>query len=152
MISCLSVYLKIRYFSTTKIDLFHSDVFNECFRFFVLDEADGLLKQGYEGFINRVHGQIPKVTSDGRRLQMVVCSATLHAFEVKKMAEKLMYFPTWVDLKGQDSVPDTVHHVIVPVDPRQVSKYRVFEKEGHTESGSKLINFLPEIPRKKISY
>jgi len=88
-------------------------------RFFVLDEADGLLKQGYEGFINRVHGQIPKVTSDGRRLQMVVCSATLHAFEVKKMAEKLMYFPTWVDLKGQDSVPDTVHHVIVPVDPRQ---------------------------------
>ena len=72
---------------------------------------------------------------------MVVCSATLHAFEVKKMAEKLMYFPTWVDLKGQDSVPDTVHHVIVPVDPRQVSKYRVFEKEGHTESGSKLINF-----------
>ena len=87
-------------------------------RFFVLDEADGLLKQGYEAFINRVHGQIPKVTSDGRRLQMVVCSATLHAFEVKKMAEKLMYFPTWVDLKGLDSVPDTVHHVIVPVDPR----------------------------------
>ena len=87
-------------------------------RFFVLDEADGLLKQGYEAFINRVHGQIPKVTSDGRRLQMVVCSATLHAFEVKKMAEKLMYFPTWVDLKGQDSVPDTVHHVVVPVDPR----------------------------------
>ena len=65
------------------------------------------------------------------------------------MAEKLMYFPTWVDLKGQDSVPDTVHHVIVPVDPRQVSKYRVFEKEGHAESGSKLINFLPEIPRGK---
>ena len=87
-------------------------------RFFVLDEADGLLKAGYEGFINRVHGMIPKVTSDGRRLQMVVCSATLHAFEVKKMAEKLMYFPTWVDLKGQDSVPDTVHHVVVPVDPR----------------------------------
>ena len=35
------------------------------------------------------------------------------------MAEKLMYFPTWVDLKGQDSVPDRVHHVVVPVDPRQ---------------------------------
>ena len=54
-------------------------------RFFVLDEADGLLKQGYEGFINRVHAQIPKVTSDGRRLQMVVCSATLHAFEGKNL-------------------------------------------------------------------
>ena len=87
-------------------------------RFFVLDEADGLLKAGCEGFISRVHNMIPKVTSDGRRLQMVVCSATLHALEVKKMAEKLMYFPSWVDLKGLDAVPDTVHHVIVPVDPR----------------------------------
>ena len=51
-------------------------------RFFVLDEADGLLKQGYEGFINRIHSQMPKITSDGKRLQMVVCSATLHSFEV----------------------------------------------------------------------
>ena len=23
-----------------------------------------------------------------------------------------MHFPTWVDLKGQDSVPETVHHVV----------------------------------------
>ena len=23
-----------------------------------------------------------------------------------------MHFPTWVDLKGQDSVPDTLHHVV----------------------------------------
>lgn len=29
---------------------------------------------------------MPKITADGRRLQMIVCSATLHAFEVKKMA------------------------------------------------------------------
>ena len=28
-----------------------------------------------------------------------------------------MHFPTWVDLKGQDSVPETVHHVICYVDP-----------------------------------
>lgn len=55
-------------------------------RFFVLDEADGLLKAGYGELIDRLHRQIPKITSDGRRLQMVVCSATLHAFEVKKMA------------------------------------------------------------------
>ena len=55
-------------------------------RFFVLDEADGLLKQGYTDLIDRLHRQIPKITSDGRRLQMIVCSATLHAFEVKKMA------------------------------------------------------------------
>ncbi len=23
-----------------------------------------------------------------------------------------MHFPTWIDLKGQDSVPETVHHVV----------------------------------------
>lgn len=55
-------------------------------RFFVLDEADGLLKQGFGGMIERLHRQIPKIASDGRRLQMIVCSATLHAVEVKRMA------------------------------------------------------------------
>ncbi|KAL1502170.1 hypothetical protein ABEB36_007355 [Hypothenemus hampei] len=87
-------------------------------RFFVLDEADGLLKQGYSDFIDRLHKQMPKITADGKRLQMIVCSATLHAFEVKKMAEKLMHFPTWIDLKGEDAVPETVHHVVVKVDPQ----------------------------------
>jgi len=28
-----------------------------------------------------------------------------------------MHFPTWVDLKGQDSIPETVHHVVCYVDP-----------------------------------
>ncbi len=28
-----------------------------------------------------------------------------------------MHFPTWVDLKGQDAVPDTVHHLVCYVDP-----------------------------------
>ena len=23
-----------------------------------------------------------------------------------------MYFPTWIDLKGADAVPETVHHVV----------------------------------------
>lgn len=88
-------------------------------RFFVLDEADGLLKQGYTDLIDRLHRQIPKITSDGRRLQMIVCSATLHSFEVKKLSERLMHFPTWVDLKGEDAVPETVHHVVCMVDPQK---------------------------------
>lgn len=54
------------------------------------------------------------MTSDGARLQMIVCSATLHSFEVKKLADTLMHFPTWVDLKGEDAVPESVHHVVVP--------------------------------------
>jgi len=55
-------------------------------KFFVLDEADGLLKAGYTKQIHSMHSQIPKVTQDGKRLQMIVCSATLHDFEVKKLA------------------------------------------------------------------
>lgn len=86
-------------------------------RFFILDEADGLLSAGNDKLINRIHALIPKVAPDGVRLQMVVCSATLHNFDVKKMADRLMHFPQWVDLKGQDSVPETVHHVITLVDP-----------------------------------
>ncbi|XP_072024560.1 ATP-dependent RNA helicase DDX1-like [Amphiura filiformis] len=93
-------------------------------RFFILDEADGLLKAGYGEQINRMWQQIPKVTADGKRLQMVVCSATLHNFDVKKLAEKIMYFPMWVDLKGQDSVPETVHHVVVRVDPRKDTSWQ----------------------------
>eukprot|EP00064_Thunnus_orientalis_P016415 superscaffoldBa00003253_g16480 len=87
-------------------------------RFLVLDECDGLLSAGYTDFINRIHNQIPQVTSDGKRLQVIVCSATLHSFDVKKLSERIMHFPTWVDLKGEDSVPETVHHVVVPVNPK----------------------------------
>ncbi|XP_050521813.1 ATP-dependent RNA helicase Ddx1 [Daktulosphaira vitifoliae] len=88
-------------------------------RFFILDEADGLLKQRYTPLIENMHRQMPKITHDGKRLQMIVCSATLHDFEVKKLASKLMHFPTWVDLKGEDTVPETVHHVVVTIDPQK---------------------------------
>ncbi|XP_050425245.1 ATP-dependent RNA helicase Ddx1 [Adelges cooleyi] len=88
-------------------------------RFFILDEADGLLKQRYTQLIDNMHRQMPKITHDGKRLQMIVCSATLHDFEVKKMASRLMHFPTWVDLKGEDAIPETVHHVVVTVDPQK---------------------------------
>ena len=95
--------------------------------------------------IEKLHGNMPKYTGGGNRLQMMVCSATLHDFDVKKMAvstviiivfyliknyfslfnpnlsckDRLMHFPTWVDLKGEDAVPETVHHVVVKVDPQK---------------------------------
>ncbi|XP_047538346.1 ATP-dependent RNA helicase Ddx1 isoform X2 [Vanessa atalanta] len=121
-------------------------------RFFVLDEADGLLKAGCGELIERLHRQIPKITSDGRRLQMVVCSATLHAFEVKKMAEKLMHFPTWVDLKGEDAVPETVHHVVVNVDPQRdrgwETQRSLVERVSHPSSAQveALVSFLEDRP------
>lgn len=96
-------------------------------RFLVLDECDGLLSAGYTDFIMRIYNQIPQITSDGKRLQVIVCSATLHSFDVKKLSEKIMHFPTWVDLKGEDSVPETVHHVVVPVNPKTD---RLWEKLG----------------------
>lgn len=59
--------------------------------------------------------------------QVIVCSATLHSFDVKKLSERIMHFPTWVDLKGEDSVPETVHHVVVPVNPKMD---RLWERLG----------------------
>ena len=91
---------------------------NDC-RFFIIDEIDDLLQKGQKNFIQTLHRSMPRQHADGTRLQMIVCSATLHNFDVKRLASDLMYFPTWVDLKGEDSVPETVHHVVIRVDPRK---------------------------------
>lgn len=102
-------------------------------RFFILDEADGLLSQGHNDLIIRIYNQIPKVSPEGNRLQMIVCSATLHSFDVKKLAEKIMHFPTWVDLKGEDSVPETVHHVVCRVDPRKDASWNNMKRHITTD-------------------
>uniref|UniRef100_A0A146LC82 ATP-dependent RNA helicase n=2 Tax=Lygus hesperus TaxID=30085 RepID=A0A146LC82_LYGHE len=102
-------------------------------RFFVLDEADGLLKQGQKNFITNIYNKIPKFTPDGKRMQMIVCSATLHDFDVKRLSETLMHFPTWVDLKGEDSVPETVHHVVVKVDPQEDVSWERLTKHVQTD-------------------
>lgn len=44
-----------------------------------------------------------------------------------------MHFPTWVDLKGEDAVPDTVHHVVVPVDPRKDLSWQNMPKKILTD-------------------
>ncbi|MFH4977914.1 hypothetical protein AB6A40_004623 [Gnathostoma spinigerum] len=88
-------------------------------RFFILDEADSLVSaKGHLPTIERIHAALPKITANGDRLQMIVCSATLHNFDVKKLADRMMHFPQWVDLKGQDTVPETVHHVVCMVDAK----------------------------------
>uniref|UniRef100_A0AAZ3RCR5 ATP-dependent RNA helicase n=1 Tax=Oncorhynchus tshawytscha TaxID=74940 RepID=A0AAZ3RCR5_ONCTS len=95
------------------------------------DCLDGLLTAGYTDFIMRIYNQIPQVTSDGKRLQVIVCSATLHSFDVKKLSERIMHFPTWVDLKGEDSVPETVHHVVVPVNPKHDRSWERLDRKNH---------------------
>lgn len=108
--------------------------------FFILDEADGLLQQGSEGLIRSTSSKLPHMFETGRRTQIICCSATLHNFQVKKLANDLMYFPTWIDLKGEDSVPDTVHHVVLRINPRQDKIYSqldgLFETDGvHERDG-----------------
>lgn len=99
-------------------------------RFFILDEADGLLQQDHKTLILEMYDAFDKLI-DGKRLQMIVCSATLHNFEVKKLAQELMHFPMWVDLKGQDVVPETVHHVKCYVNPET-------DRSWQTEHGIKV--------------
>lgn len=53
------------------------------------------------------------------RVQTLFFSATLHTPEVKQMIEQITTRPIWVDLKGKDSVPDTVHHVVYRINPRE---------------------------------
>jgi ATP-dependent RNA helicase DDX1 len=48
---------------------------------------------------------------------VLLFSATLHAPSVQSFAETLCDRPTWVDLKGRDFVPDSVHHVLLRCDP-----------------------------------
>lgn len=102
-------------------------------RFLVLDEVDGLLTSGYNDLIERIHKHIPKITSDGRRLQMIMCSATLHDFAVKKLANRLMHFPVWIDLKGEDTVPETVHHVVTLVNPVVDQRWRSYSRHIQTD-------------------
>ena len=85
-------------------------------RFFILDEADGLLQQDQKALILKMYDAFDKLI-DGKRLQLIVCSATLHNFDIKKLAQEIMHFPTWVDLKGADVVAETVHHVKCLIDP-----------------------------------
>ncbi|KFM61557.1 ATP-dependent RNA helicase DDX1, partial [Stegodyphus mimosarum] len=81
---------------------------------------------------------------------MVVCSATLHSFDVKKLAERLMHFPTWVDLKGEDSVPETVHHVVCMVDPKTDTSWRNLKRpiktdEVHAKDNTRFGSNTPEM-------
>lgn len=80
-----------------KVDL--SDV-----RFFVLDEADRLVSQAEDAAaISDLYSKLPKAV---HRLQVLMFSATLHSPEITDMSQKICKFPTWVDLKGKESVPE----------------------------------------------
>eukprot|EP00930_Biecheleria_cincta_P028728 TRINITY_DN20036_c0_g2_i1.p1 TRINITY_DN20036_c0_g2~~TRINITY_DN20036_c0_g2_i1.p1 ORF type:complete len:850 (-),score=175.02 TRINITY_DN20036_c0_g2_i1:105-2654(-) len=84
-------------------------------KFLVLDEADDLQKKDDRKDIPRLNAQIKRGRHD--RVQTLFFSATLHTPEIKQMIEEITSRPIWVDLKGKDMVPETVHHVVLHVDP-----------------------------------
>ena len=74
--------------------------------------------------LDRNGGIIPyEVWSSGFfSLQAIIIICNPHGFdhvfllsylEVLFWQDRIMHFPTWVDLKGQDAVPETVHHVVI---------------------------------------
>lgn len=122
--------------------------------FLILDEADSLIQQGHRNLICQLYNRLPKMFTTGRRLQIICCSATLHNLEVQKLAKQLMYFPMWIDLKGEDSVPDTVHHVILRINPMEDHIYRdldgLFETDGvHDNDDVKQTLFNSNRPLKR---
>lgn len=85
-------------------------------KFFILDEADRLIETENLPAIMQLYSACPGGGSGDNRLQVCFFSATLHSPAITELAAKLCVNPTWVDLKGVDSVPETVHHVIYRVD------------------------------------
>lgn len=45
-----------------------------------------------------------------------------------------MHFPTWIDLKGEDSVPETVHHVVVVVNPQTDDSWQYMKHHVETDA------------------
>jgi ATP-dependent RNA helicase DDX1 len=82
-------------------------------RFFVLDEADRLLDTGNNDAIQTCYKRLKK----SERLQVLLFSATLHSPDVHKLAESICQFPIWVDLKGRDTIPETVDLAMIRADP-----------------------------------
>lgn len=86
-------------------------------KFFVLDEADRLIEPENLDAIMLLFHACPQQGVGDNRLQVCFFSATLHSIDILNVSNQLCHEPTWVDLKGKDSVPETVHHVIYRVDP-----------------------------------
>lgn len=88
-------------------------------KFFVLDEADRLLDTGNKDAILNLFRRFPKAGTGIARLQVLLFSATLHSPEVRMLGSKICDAPILVDLKGKETIPETVDHLVVMVDPAE---------------------------------
>jgi ATP-dependent RNA helicase DDX1 len=97
-------------------------------RFLALDEVDGLLTMGCGSQIMQLLGMIPR---QGRRhrLQIIMFSATVNAPRVRQLSDRIQEHATWVDVRGPETVPSTVDHLVVRIDPGTALQL-VQEEEG----------------------
>lgn len=99
----------------------------EHLRFLVLDEADTFASDNLRDVLD-IHQAIPA----RNQVQTLLFSATLHSPEIKNLAEQIQRFPTWIDLKGKEAVPETVHHTLVRVDANaDLALLDLFPKNFH---------------------
>lgn len=85
-------------------------------RFFIIDEADQFASNSdsYK-FTEWFHSKL-RSESRANRVQVCLFSATLHSPEVRSLSAVICPTAQWVDLKGADFVPQTVHHAVYYVD------------------------------------
>lgn len=136
------------------VNLVHTNLISlENIRFFIIDEADQFLKRGISRLpptdptrkenphnldesqsLQWIFSKFPPVASDGSRIQSILCSATLHNFEINKFADMFLHFPQWIDLESMDCVAETVHHVVCPVDAGVDKQWiRLINSENHLQ-------------------
>ncbi|KAG2489591.1 hypothetical protein HYH03_011872 [Edaphochlamys debaryana] len=113
-------------------------------RFFVLDEADRLIADNPD-VVTKIYSRLPKGGTGVNRLQVLMFSATLHSPEVKDMAARICVNPILVDLKGKDSVPETVDHLLVSVDPRTDMSWLQSKPEVFTDAAHALDRIGPNV-------
>ena len=130
------------------LDLVTSGALDLCaVRFFVLDEADRLLEPGNAETVLQLFRALPRAAQAAggtKRLQVLMFSATLHAAHVLQFADVLCDHPTWVDLKGVDYVPSSVHHCVLLCDSAWLQEEEAAVAAAAAQHGSTVPRVLTD--------
>lgn len=70
----------------------------------------------------------------------------MHSPDISRLAELICHHPTWVDLKGKDAVPETVHHAVVRVNPEQDELALMSRATVHAKTDGAAVGFGSEGP------
>lgn len=78
--------------------------------------ADKLVEADTLPTVLQCFNACPTFGKGEHRLQVCFFSATLHSEGIQSLTKSICQNPTWVDLKGKDAIPESVHHVVYRVD------------------------------------